>query len=122
MCSGLPGRARRRLRYRVSFYGGDLAEIRLEPLTDLVAVTYEGRVVTLRAAKEGMSGPTRILGKTAKGHEFSAGPYLFSTDATPPTISIESPAEGTWFNSKLSVSGVASDGGRGGEPVLEPLA
>ena len=99
-----------------SFYGGDLAEIRLEPRTDLVVPSFEGRVVTLKAVKDGTSEPTRVVGRTAKGHEFSAGPYVFSTDATPPALSIESPAEGSWFNSKLRVSGMASDAG--GPPSL----
>ncbi len=106
-----PGAARKRYPPPVlgAFYGGELTGLRFVPPTDLVTAGYDGRVVTLATAKDGTSAPTRLVGTTAKGHEFSAGPFIFVTDSTPPTITIDSPAEGTWFNGKMSVTGKASD-------------
>ena len=92
-----------------AFYGGELSGLRFDPVTDLVTASYDGRVVTISAAKDGTSAPTRLIGKTSTGHEFSAGPFVFVTDSTPPTLTIDSPAEGSWFNSKLVIAGKAVD-------------
>jgi hypothetical protein len=92
-----------------AFYGGELASLRFDPPTDLVAASFDGRTVSLSAAKEGRSAPTRILGKTTKGREFSGGPFTFITNSTPPKLQIDAPAEGTWFNSKILVSGRATN-------------
>jgi hypothetical protein len=92
-----------------AFYGGELSALRFDPPTDLVTASYEGRAVSIAAAKDGTSAPTRLLGKTSKGREFSAGPFVFVTDSTPPTLTIDSPAEGSSFNAKTLVAGKATD-------------
>jgi hypothetical protein len=96
---------------RGAFYGGELSSLRFDPPTDLVTASFDGRVVSIVAAKDGRSAPTRILGTTTKGRVFSAGPFVFLTDSTPPALSIDSPAEGSWFNAKTVVTGKASDRG-----------
>jgi hypothetical protein len=96
-----------------AFYGGQLASIRLEPKTDIVEVSFEGRVVTIRPVKDGTTAPTRLYGKTTGGREFSSDAMIFSTDSTPPSISINSPADGSWIKSGASVKGTAKDAGGG---------
>jgi hypothetical protein len=92
-----------------AFYGGELASLRFDPPSDIVTASFEGRTVSIAAAKEGSTGPTRILGKTTKGREFSGGPFTFVTSPTPPVLQIDSPAEGTWFNGKIAVTGKATN-------------
>jgi hypothetical protein len=88
-----------------AFYGGELASIRFDPPTEIVAASFDGRTVSLTAEKEGASPPTRILGKTTKGREFSGGPFTFVANPTPPALRVDTPADGTWFNAKILVSG-----------------
>jgi hypothetical protein len=92
-----------------AFYGGDLASLRFDPPTDIVTAAFDGRTVTITAGKEGKTAPTRILGKTTKGREFAGGPFVFTTNSTPPNVQIDSPAEGTWFNARMTVSGKATN-------------
>jgi hypothetical protein len=96
-----------------AFYGGDLASLRLDPPTDLVTATFQGRVVSIAPVKDGMSAPTKLVGTTSKGHEFSAGPFVFVTDSTPPDLQIDAPAQGTWFKGSIKVNGKAVDAGGG---------
>jgi hypothetical protein len=92
-----------------AFYGGELESLRLDPPTDLVAASFDGRVVWIAAVKEGTTAPTRILGKTKKGREFASSPMVFVTDSTPPVLKLDSPAEGTRFNGKLVLTGSATN-------------
>jgi len=92
-----------------AFYGGDLASLRFDPPTDLVVASYDGRTISIMAAKEGATAPTRILGKTTKGREFASAPLVFVTDSTLPVLKIDSPDEGLFFNAKVSVKGKATN-------------
>ena len=92
-----------------AFYGGELSSLRFDPPTAFVSASFDGRIVTIAAAKDGTSAPTRLIGKTSRGHEFSAGPFVFVTDVTPPVITIDSPAEGSWFTTSAVVAGKAVD-------------
>ena len=119
-----------------AFYGGVLASIRFDPPTDLVTAGFEGRTVTLTAAKEGKSAPTRIIGRTDKGREFSAGPFVFATDSPPPTLNVTLPAEGSLYNVRVVLSGTVSasdslsslswrtlpDGARSDIPIAKDLS
>ena len=94
-----------------AFYGGELSALRLDPPCDLVVASFDGRSVSLAVAKPGLSEATRLVGTTLKGHEFSAGPFVFDTDSTPPTLAIDGPAQGTWFKDAILVTGKAVDAG-----------
>ena len=94
-----------------AFHREELESIRLEPPTALVKASFEGPVVRLSAASEGSSAPTRIVGRTRRGHEFSAGPYVFVTDSAGPLLELGGVAEGAWFRSAAAVEGKASDSG-----------
>ena len=97
--------------FRAAFFREELKSLRLDPPTDLVAATSNGRAVDIAFAREGVSGPTRVLGTTTSGHEFSAGPFIFDTDRTPPSITLDSPAQGAWIRGGLELRGKATDGG-----------
>ena len=94
-----------------AFYREDLDSIRLDPPTDVVAVSFEGRTVAVRAAREGVSPVTRLVAKTKRGHEFRSDPFVFACDAAAPRISIDSPAEGTWLSSAFVLKGRIADAG-----------
>jgi hypothetical protein len=94
-----------------AFYGGPLKALRLDPPTDLVAASYEGRTVIVKAVKDGISPPTRLVGTTEKGHEFSSDPFVFATDSSGPELKVSGPAQGTWFKASLEIAGTASDAG-----------
>jgi hypothetical protein len=94
-----------------AFYREELDSIRLEPETDIVAASFEGRVVKLAAAREGVTAPTMVIGRTKRGHEFKAGPYVFACDEKPPLVTIESPEEGAWQKGGFSVTGRIVDSG-----------
>ncbi len=96
-----------------AFYGGELQSLRLEPATDIVAASFEGRVVTIRPVKDGTTAPTRVFGKTTKGREFSSDAMVFATDSTPPSVSISSPAAGAWLKAAPAVAGSVRDSGGG---------
>lgn len=92
-----------------AFYGGELASLRFDPPTDIVTASFDGRTVSITAAKEGKTALTKILGTTTKGREFSGGSFTFITNSTPPSVRIDSPEEGTWFNARMTVSGKAAN-------------
>jgi len=101
-----------------AFYREELASIRLEPETDIVAASFEGRVVKIAAAREGVTAPTTVVGRTKRGHEFKAGPYVFACDEKPPLVTIESPEEGAWQKGGFSVTGRIAEAGGLAEAVL----
>jgi hypothetical protein len=92
-----------------AFYGGELASLRFDPATDIVAAGFDGRAVSIAPVKEGVTAPTRVLGKTKQGREFASAPMIFVTDSTPPVLELEAPAEGSFFNGRLSVKGRATN-------------
>jgi len=94
-----------------AFYGGDLVELALDPPSDLVALGHDGRTVSLTPAKEGLSAPSRIVGRTGAGRVFSGGPFIFATDSVPPSLRIDSPTQGAWFRDRIAVTGAAADAG-----------
>ncbi|HOX48033.1 MAG TPA: Ig-like domain-containing protein [Spirochaetales bacterium] len=94
-----------------AFYREELASLRLEPATDIVAASFDGRVVSLAVLKEGATPPLRLVGKTKRGHDFEAGPFSFACDSIPPRIEIESPAEGAWHSGRFEAKGRVVDSG-----------
>ena len=94
-----------------AFYREDIDSIRLDPSTDIVAVSFEGRTVAVKPAREGVSPATRIVAKTKLGHEFRSEPFVFACDAAAPRISIDSPAEGAWLSSAFVLKGRIADAG-----------
>jgi hypothetical protein len=94
-----------------AFYREDIDSIKLDPPTDIVAVSFEGRTVAVKAAREGVSPATRLVARTKRGHEFRSDPFVFACDATAPRISIDSPAEGTWHSSAFVLKGKIADAG-----------
>ena len=94
-----------------AFYREDIDSIRLDPATDIVAVSFEGRTVMIKAAREGVSPATRLVVKTKRGHEFRSDPFVFACDTAAPRISIDSPAEGTWLSSAFVLKGKIADAG-----------
>ncbi len=95
--------------FSFAFYGEELAALRLEPESDRVAASFEGRIVTVLARAEGRTKPTKIIGTTKRGHVYETGPYVFDCDASPPRIEIDSPADGAWFKGRFDVRGRVTD-------------
>ncbi|MDP3176722.1 MAG: Ig-like domain-containing protein, partial [Spirochaetaceae bacterium] len=50
-------------------------------------------------------------GTTTRGHEFSAGPFVFVTDATAPELGISSPENGKLFSQSIDITGSVVDAG-----------
>ncbi|MBL8966624.1 MAG: hypothetical protein JNG85_06415, partial [Spirochaetaceae bacterium] len=94
-----------------AFYREDLASLRFEPPTDIVAASFDGRTVALAAVKEGATPPLRLVGTTKLGHAFEAGPFAFACDAEAPRIVIESPAEGLFAKTRFEARGRVEDSG-----------
>jgi len=94
-----------------AFYREELASLSLVPDEGLVEASFEGMALRLAPRREGLSAPTRLVARTKRGHEFSAGPFVFATDAAGPSVALAGPAEGSWFRGEIEVSGSASDPG-----------
>ena len=60
-----------------AFYREQIDSLRLDPPTDLVNLSFEGRVVRLESAGAGLTPPEQIVARTKNGHEFSSGPFIF---------------------------------------------
>ena len=93
------------------FWREEIASVRLEPQTGLLAPTFDGNLISISAAAEGKSEAEKIVVITKKGHEFSAGPWTFVTDTTAPRLTIDSPHQGALSKSSIDVKGNAADAG-----------
>jgi hypothetical protein len=90
-----------------AFYREELESMRFDPSIDIAVASFEGMTVRVAARKEGVSPPTLLIARTKRGHEFTAGPFVFITDRTGPKLSVEN--QSAWFSNTLKVSGAASD-------------
>lgn len=63
-----------------AFYGEEIDSLRLDPPTELVNLSFEGRTVRVESARAGLTGPERIVARTKRGHEFSSGAFTFAFD------------------------------------------
>ena len=97
--------------FRGVFFRERLVSVRLDPPTDLVKAVVSGQDVELQYSKEGVSGPTKVVGTTAAGRSFSAGPFTFVTDHTAPIVDIDSPGQGLWVRDRLELRGHVKDEG-----------
>ena len=86
-----------------AFYGDELDSLRLEPATALVAASFEGREIAIKAATSGETPPTTLIGRTKRGHEFKAGPFVFASQAEPAA------PQGPLFSSIVIGSGKAAN-------------
>lgn len=94
------------------FDGEDIKSVKLEPETKLVAVGHEGQIVSIKRSGDGETGPTMVVVETRRGHKFSAGPFIFRSDSTPPTIAINEPAFGAWLKDTAALVVKAQDADR----------
>ncbi len=92
------------------FEGEDIAALSLEPPSALLSASFEGALVRIEAAGEGLSEPTTVVVKTTRGHRFSAGPYVFATDTLPPRLAVLEPAFNSWQRGDFTLKAEASDG------------
>ena len=68
-----------------AFYGEEIDSLRLDPPTDLVNLSSEGRMVRVESARAGLTGPERIVARAKSGHEFSSDPFVFACSDSAPS-------------------------------------
>jgi hypothetical protein len=71
------------------YVGYSVDSIVLEPPTEVVTVRQNGGVVEVRAGRDGLTEATEIRITTDRGTVFTAGPFFFATDTTPPRIELD---------------------------------
>ncbi|PKL25143.1 MAG: hypothetical protein CVV47_07620 [Spirochaetae bacterium HGW-Spirochaetae-3] len=94
------------------FDGEGIRAVSLEPATALLTVTHEGAVVRVSRVADGTTGPTLVVVETERGHRFSAGPFIFGTDAAAPAVTIREPAFGSWRSGVVDIVAETTDGDR----------
>jgi len=92
------------------FDGEGIRTVTLEPPSTLVGATFEGAIVQLSRKADGVSVPTLVVVETERGHRFTAGPFIFKTDAATPSVTITAPEFGSWQRGQTPVVVKAADG------------
>ncbi|MCX7030356.1 MAG: Ig-like domain-containing protein [Spirochaetes bacterium] len=91
--------------------GGAIQKAELDPPSALLSLAVEGQVFRVSAAGSGATSPTRIRVTAADGSLVASDPITFSTDATPPALSLDAPVVGAWQKTELRLVGAATDAG-----------
>lgn len=94
------------------FAGEAIRSVTLEPPSPLVRVGADGQVVSVQRLADGATAPTTVVVQTERGHRFGAGPFIFKTDQSAPTVSITQPALGSWTKGAIALVATAADGDR----------
>ena len=92
------------------FDGEGIRSVRLEPGTELAAAAFDGAVVRVTRSGDGATEPTLVVVETERGHRFAAGPFIFRTDSTAPSLTIAEPAFGSWRRGETAIVVRAEDG------------
>lgn len=91
------------------FNGRDIAEVRIEPATEHISVSYKNDLLTLRASSDGYAEDISLTVITIDGDIFTDGPFNVIIDAEAPKIQLDSEITGLWIKDTIFVKGNLSD-------------
>jgi len=83
------------------FNGRQLASVVFEPASDLADVTFSGSSIFMRAKKDGISPPLKLVATTIDGEVYTLPDMSLNTDGLPPQIMVDTPAVAAWLAKSL---------------------
>ncbi|MBN1685541.1 MAG: hypothetical protein JW852_02755 [Spirochaetales bacterium] len=94
---------------RGRYIGYPVASVEFDPPTDIVTVRETGGLVEISPAKEGVTPATTLKITSDRGTVFSAGPFVFTTDVSPPELALDSGINSGRLRGAARLKGSVSD-------------
>ena len=91
------------------YIGYPVSSVELDPPTDIVSIIESRGVVEIRFAKEGVTDSTTVKITSDRGTVFTAGPFVFTTDTSPPVLTLDSSLDSGKPRGSLRMKGKVSD-------------
>ncbi len=91
------------------YIGYPAAKVELDPPTDIVSIRESNGVIEITPVKDGVTAATSVKVKSDRGTVFTAGPFIFNTDTTPPELKLDASLSSGRPGSAMRLKGTVSD-------------